>query len=87
MSHVKEARWRLDEAISAWNVGHPDRGELCTTVAQVHATLALVEQQRIANLIALYDMGISDAPSGIKSIDYAALTREIVEALRIGDTE
>ena len=32
---------------------HPDRAALILASAQVHATLALVEQQRIANIIAI----------------------------------
>lgn len=63
--HAAEAR-RLDDA--AWQKGGPDGDALIRTheqrqdmilSAQVHATLALVEQQNIANLIALYQ-GDSD---------------------------
>lgn len=60
---------RIDHAVEARKVLEdlePHRGqhlELDSQLAQVHATLALVEQQRIANVIALhrheveYDVG------------------------------
>lgn len=41
-------------------------------VAQVHATLALVEQQRIANLIQLMHVPVGDLSEEIKSALHAA---------------
>lgn len=52
IDHVAKAIKAGDLATDAWNAG---RGEYATALlasAQAHATLALVEQQRIANLIA-----------------------------------
>lgn len=50
--------------------------------AQVHATLALVEQQRIANLVAIYG-ATAEVEDGYKSVgvDYGHLSAEIREAL------
>lgn len=99
MNHAQEARWRLDEAISAGNTGHLDRGELCAAIAQVHATLALAEAQkeaneqaRIANLIALLqhsDRIPEAAAHEIQDELFAvggALTHEARTALGLGDT-
>lgn len=47
---------RFDHAAEATStlkaIGYPETTKGCIAHAQVHATLALVEQQRIANLIA-----------------------------------
>lgn len=85
MNHAQEAK-RLISATTTkdWNDPSPyvDRR---IAAAQVHATLALAEQQRIANLIAAYDMGAADAPSGIARISYAKILDQIMEALELGD--
>lgn len=49
--------------------------------AQVHATLALVEEQRTANLIRLYDMG--GANSIFAGLDYSALSDQILTRLNV----
>jgi hypothetical protein len=51
IDHVAVARELI--ADTAFEVNSDDEMALDVPVAQVHATLALVEQQRIANLIAL----------------------------------
>lgn len=55
--HVSQARLHIDRAssdVSAnWEVQTGELKADILALAQVHATLALVEQQRIANLIAL----------------------------------
>lgn len=54
IDHAAEAR-RLTSAVTTrdWAEESPPYVDRRTAVARVHATLALVEQQRIANLIAL----------------------------------
>jgi hypothetical protein len=47
--------------------------------AQVHATLALAEQQRIANLIALHQEGF--ASSALTTSQWATVLTEIKEGL------
>lgn len=52
------------------------------TAAQVHATLALVEQQRIANLIAMFSLSEEDASDAADlGFDYLAAAKEIREGL------
>ena len=53
IDHAKHANQHLDNA-SNWDALNPDQNLMA---AQVEATLALVEQQRIANLIALAACG------------------------------
>lgn len=50
IDHAAEARELLAK------VGRGLSVEGCVAVAQVHATLALVEQQRVANMIAYYSV-------------------------------
>jgi hypothetical protein len=51
INHADEAKFLLECATGA--AGRTDDIAVNAAAAQVHATLALVEQQRIANLIAL----------------------------------
>jgi hypothetical protein len=87
MNHAAEARAVLALAnrdVSS-NVAF-QTGELkadMIAVAQVHATLALVEQQRIANLIAL--AGLS-APAGFENETYDARTSALMEGLLDSET-
>lgn len=53
---VQEAREWIREALMEDGPGNDSRAALPARLAQAHATLALVEQQRIANLIALARM-------------------------------
>lgn len=64
IDHVSTARGALTNA-AALLQSHDDAGALgMATVANAEATLALVEQQRIANLIALgqFRIGPNDLP-------------------------
>ena len=89
IDHAAEAREWIDAA-----AGHP--GAISTAIlAQAEATLALVEQQRIANLIALAAMD----PEGLGQSAYSALAAmspdrrrtvlapDIAAALGIGDDD
>lgn len=51
--HVEQAKEWLKDAPVEYRNGNAKRASLCVGMAQVEATLALAEQQRIANLIAL----------------------------------
>ena len=88
IDHAAEAREWIDAA-----AGHP--GAVSTAIlAQAEATLALVEQQRIANLIAL-----SQVQDGLGTSAYSALAvmspdrrrtildPNIAAALGIGDDD
>lgn len=63
IDHAAEARGEMRYSHDCLADGREDRAGLALSEAQIHATLALVEQQRIANLIALhrhevkYDIG------------------------------
>jgi hypothetical protein len=52
IDHTGSAIANLD-ALLKGEPGYPDAALVVATISQVHATLALVEQQRIANTIAL----------------------------------
>jgi hypothetical protein len=53
IDHVAESERDIEYADATLSDGASDVALAIAAVAQVHATLALVEQQRIANLIAL----------------------------------
>ena len=63
--------------------GDSDVAKAIAAVAQVHATLALVEQHRIANLIAL--AGLS-APNGFEDETYDTRTAALMEGLLDSET-
>ncbi|KAM9867067.1 hypothetical protein ACIFOC_00389 [Leucobacter aridicollis] len=75
----KEPKHRISDALA--------HGNLAASQAQVHATLALVEQQRIANLIALWhgspvkEEYIGDGERGLLVSSGGVLRPEIREAL------
>ena len=80
MNHAQEAKRLLAEAISDKYVRSPagfDASTLVTQRAQVLATLALAEQQRIANLIAFLEYADGDT--------YEPQWNAINEALGLGD--
>jgi hypothetical protein len=88
IDHVAEARV-LEQ--NAWQKGGPDGDALVRTheqrqdmilSAQVHAMLALAEQQRIANLIAIY-VAEGSAESGFigKGFDFGYMADQIKEGL------
>lgn len=58
IDHAAEARDWTDRGVKA---STSDAESRCVAMAQVHATLALVEQQRIANRVALAGLGV-DGP-------------------------
>lgn len=64
IDHAAEALDHIHSANIAAGHGEYASSDLEVKTAQVHATLALVEQQRIANLIALgqFRVGVSDLP-------------------------
>ncbi len=61
--------------------------------AQVHATLALAEQQRIANLIARRALCVDEIPETgergllLDGVDYARSCPDIAASLGIGDVD
>jgi hypothetical protein len=71
IDHAAVARELI--ADTAFEVNSDDEMALDVPVAQVHATLALVEQQRIANLIALAGNRV-DLGGG----EWVGFTREMV---------
>ena len=104
IDHEAEAQdWIADApaelANAGLNAGTAERALLCAQLAQAHATLALVEQQRIANLIALGRLQIASGLDGASTVvgDGSAfralypggpntpLAPGIARALRIGD--
>ena len=80
MQHAEIAQNNLD-----WVERHnPGLGQadIAVKAAQVHATLALVEQQRIANLIAIYSgQDWTKATYVNQGIDFKNLIDEIKEGL------
>lgn len=80
IDHAAIADSRLAAALP-WlsSAGRSDLGQVANILAaQAHATLALAEQQRIANIIALAAMdpdssGRSPYPDGLSSSAYSAL--------------
>lgn len=85
MEHKSEA---LAALVAAQGVTIPDSAALVEMVyAQTHATLALAEQQRIANLITL--LNTENGPDRVlsKSGDWGDICAEVVSALGIGDDD
>ena len=89
--HKKNAEWLLRRAIHYREQAAHKSADSVALAAQAEATLALVEQQRIANLIALgqFRVGVEDLPhlrhlaiEPVNEIDVAP-TEEICAALGI----
>lgn len=81
--HAAEAR----EALIAWEetVGEAWREQMLPAVAQVHATLALADEQRTANLIAALTAQIPTGGTPVALAEaYTSLRHEI--AARLGLT-
>ena len=57
--------------------------DLTLKAAQVHAQLALVEQQRIANLVALYTNPSADVATAMEAsgVSFSRLIRQIKEGM------
>ena len=80
IDHAAEARRNLSVAETGdWETTPESLNSNCIAAAQAYATLALVEQQRAANLIAL-----SGASTTTDETELAAIT-EIAAALGLGD--
>lgn len=61
IDHVAAAKVWIENSVKAQASEQPNNEQLATAyagIAQVHGTLALVEQQRIANLVALAQLTI-----------------------------
>ena len=59
---------------------------VAATRAQAHATLYLAEQQRIANLIALYSLPEDDAADLVThGVIYSQVAVDIIESLGLGE--
>lgn len=83
IDHVAEARVWLDNAIKA----QTDRSSetvagVYASIANTEATLALVEQQKVANLIALGQLWEDSGYGNLDSVT-PELKSEIREALRL----
>lgn len=87
IDHACEARRLLQversDAASALGWDSADAQHAATLAeAQVHATLALIEQQRIANLIAMFSLSEEDASDAADlGFDYLAAAKDIREGL------
>lgn len=84
IDHVAEATqhiaWAHEQQEREGDMGNVPRDD--ALLAQVHATLALVEQQRIANLIAFYNVSPDDAGVLITAgVSFAEVLRQIREGL------
>lgn len=87
IDHAAEARAALVNAdrfaSNNWPLETGEQKADLIAVAQVHATLALIEQQRIANLIALAALPSID---GFESEVYDARTAALMEGLLDSET-
>ncbi len=85
---VKHALHWIDNAVKAQTVRtDPKNEELATAyaaIAQAHATLALVEQQRIANLIALHRHEVEYDIGGDRSYLYKPGTEDLRDDIKKG---
>lgn len=61
VDHAEEARIEVKYALDALRDGDDGAAAAIAAVGQVKATLALVEQQRIANLIAVANVRANDS--------------------------
>lgn len=95
IDHAAIARERLHTA-AQWlsSAGRSDLGQVANILAaQGHATLALVEQQRIANLIALGILDMDEIPeTGERGLIYllpddVQSCPDVARALGIGDDD
>lgn len=59
--HKAEAEAHIEAAIDAWRNGHWQTAQFEVKLAQVEATLALSEQNRIGNVIAAHGYWGADA--------------------------
>lgn len=81
VDHVAAAKDWIENSVKAQASQQPNNEQLAAAyaaVGQVHATLALVEQQRIANLIALAGLPKID---GFENEVYDATTEALMKGL------
>ncbi len=82
IDHVAKAVEFGNLATDAWNANQREYATALLASAQAHASLALVEQQRIANLIAIYGSeGVVEDGYGSKGVDFGFIVDEIREGL------
>ncbi|GEM_PF-4019637 len=77
-NHTQQAKWLMKDSTTSLKNGGPTTSAIQAQFAQVHATLALAEQQRVANLISYFTQ-IDDTSTALPVL------HEIREALGIGD--
>lgn len=92
IDHTAEAAKCEDSAIASRHSNDPDGGLMWATLAQAHHTAALVEQQRIANLIALATPTVIPVPEDypvvvplLGDVQTEPYWPDIAAALKIGD--
>lgn len=77
IDHAEKAR----EELQGWDMSDAE-APISLAAAQVHATLAVVEQQRIANLIAVYGAeGSTEAGFVSKGVSFSYVGDQIREGL------
>lgn len=97
IDHAAEARKHLADVEAYENDAHSFRfndedgraiqalshAGISAQSAQVHATLALVEQQRVANLVALYTNPSAEVATAMEAsgVSFSALIRQIKEGM------
>lgn len=79
--HAAEARKIMSAELA---VPRDQVGIFAVQAAQVHATLALAEEQRTANLVAFY--GLTGPEFDIEDLDYSALRVSILTRLGLTPT-
>ena len=78
--HKKKALAYIDEGYV--EVAHDDELDVSIRLAHVHATLYLAEQQRTANLIALFMLTEDDSTAfAVSGVSYADVKVQIIEGL------
>lgn len=92
MNHAQEARDLIGVGIESMELKQLPHAQATLAMAQVHATLALVEQQRIANLIELTHnqnggLVFARALYEMQGKNVKSIRPEISEALGLGDPE
>lgn len=85
IDHVAAAKEWIKNSVSAQASKQPDNEQLATAyagIAQVHATLALASEQRIANLIAI---AVSDKTGRVTAEQFASEAIQLLKGARRAD--
>lgn len=85
IDHVAAAKSWIENSVKAQASTQQNNEQLATayaSVGQVHATLALVEQQRIANLVAI---AVSDKTGRVTAEQFASEAIHLLKGERRGD--